>query len=73
MTAIEMFTWLGYKSHICEDAYIRYERMNECNELICIEFYLKRRTFYASCGEHPHEITTDEFIAIKMQIRELGW
>jgi hypothetical protein len=73
MTAREMFTWLGYEQHICEDAYICYERKNEFNERICIEFYLKRRTFYASCGKYPHEITTDEFIAIDMQIKELGW
>lgn len=28
---------------------------------------------FKQSGKYPHEITTDEFIAIDMQIKELGW
>lgn len=68
-----MFKTLGFKQSGCAESYICYEKKNCFNECVCIEFYLNKRTFYASCGKYPHEITTDEFIAISMQIRELGW
>lgn len=73
MKAEEMFKKLGYKSSSCAEAYICYEKENTFNEHVCIEFYLRKRKFYAQCNKYPHEINMDEFEAIQQQLRELRW
>ena len=73
MTARQMFERLGYKQRSCAEAYICYEKKDDFNERICIEFLLLRRVFYAQWNEYAHDITMKEFEAVQQQIKELGW